>query len=173
MLRKALLTGISLGFLFLFSNGQNNTPLSDKTDKKPTETETLAISKNLRSKAIAYRQKKQYLLALNYYLQAINSMKSGNIMQNSFTDYLYNIHNEAILISDTISADFNNIDYDVLLSRYFFPLYENTIDLSYQLYMQNNNTVYFCRSIELSEKLRNLIMHESLKNSIITSIVDA
>lgn len=172
MLQKVCLTGICFGFLFVFSNGQNNTPLSDKTYNKTTNSKTLAISKNLRSKAIAYRQKKQYLLALNYYLQTINSLKTDNINLNKFTEYLYNIHNEAILIADTISADFNNLDYDVLLSRYFFPLYENTIDLSYQLYIQNNNTVYFCRSIELSEKLRNLIMHESLKNSIITSILN-
>ncbi len=138
---------------------------------KSIDATAFEISKNFRSKAIESGKKKQLLLSLNYYLQAINCMDATNIMPDKSSEYLYNLHNEAIAVADSISANYTSIDYNILMSRYVFPLYEQTLSLSYELHEKLKDPVYISRSMELSEKLRNLVMRESIKNAVISAVL--
>jgi len=161
MQRRLLYLFLSLLLAHTYNYGQS----------KSTGTTGFEISENFRSKAIESGEKKQLLLSLNYYMQAINCMEAINSKPDKSSEYLYNLHNEAIAVADTISANYTSIDYNILMSRYVFPLYESTVSLSYQLYEKLKDPVYINRSLELSEKLRNLIMRESVKNAVISAVL--
>jgi len=168
-----LRTIIFLNFLLFITLhdcfAQNISPLF-MSELTPLEIQAKTRSDSLCRKAKDAETNKQYLLALNYYLLAIESTAGIEKKSLRFNCYLLQLHYHAIAVTDIISAAYKNIDYNILMTRYVYPLYEGTVSLSYQLYSVIKLPSLINKSIELTEKLRNLILRESVKKTVLNAV---
>lgn len=112
-----------------------------------------------------------YLAAISNYLHAVKALETGPGKEGQLLKYQWRILNNTLSLLDTLTEKFSNIDYNILIARFFFPLYEKNIHISAELYQKTGNEQYYWHSLILSEKLRVFMFKESIKNRLIENFL--
>lgn len=167
MIRLLLLT-ISFFFYILIVCAQDDPKLSSPVYLN-TGKKAISMAGNFSDKARAERQKGHYLGAFNYYMAALRILKDNKDSSEQILVFSYKIHHEVLAMADTLLNEYNNVGSRIVLSRFLFPIYENSINLGYQLYCFTHSLTYLDESFLLVEKSRNLMLVEALKNARIKS----
>jgi len=146
-----------LFFIFSFSSfSSNNTNLSEKIF---SITHDCGVAEVLIKKG-------QLLKAFNLYLKISVPLKNiaekGNQNQQIFA---YRTYFRLISLTDTIRNKFKDAGTKMILSKHVFPIYENTVELAFQLYSKTKSKQYLDDAFILTEKNKNLLIVEAIRDS--------
>jgi len=134
-------------------------------EKASISQETESIKKNFKfSKSLI--DKSQPLKAFNLYIRIAASLKKISSSDKT-QDFIFAYEYSQMLINntDSFSMKYKDAGSRLIISKFIFPVIENTIGLAYKLYTITNKDCYFEQAFTLAEKNKNLLTIQSLRDS--------
>jgi CHAT domain-containing protein len=106
------------------------------------------------------------LQSFRLYLQALKSLELCNIKTTAFHTRAYQLQTETLSLTDKLLEQYSNSASRLLMLRLLLPLYDQAISTAFSLYSSSGkDTLYLDQAFLLSEKCRNVMLKEAIRNA--------
>ena len=119
------------------------------------------------------------LSARGQHLNALNLLIAANSLLTEVTDSTeeslslkYAIQLKTTATLDSLSVRYSGDSYRLIANRYFFPVYEDAIGMACLLYSVSGKSRYFDDGLRLSERMKDLMFRETLRNNFFDRLRD-